>query len=164
MDCGSADNQERPILVNLSFLQRFVACSFAAGLDLVRAERDTNVTHISRARRAGSGADPDRHLGVRSVSDISISFAPPLANNRMNHMSTKTHPGGEHHENAAEHHENAAHHHREAAKHYEGGDHEKAGHHAHVAHAHGLHAAHHAQEAAKHHAEHHGEHDAEDDE
>ena len=48
-------------------------------------------------------------------------------------MSTKTHEGGEHHESAADHHESAAHHHREAAKHYESGDHEKAGHHAHVA-------------------------------
>jgi len=42
-----------------------------------------------------------------------------------------------------------------AKRHYETGDHEKAGHHAHVAHAHGLHATHHGHEAAKHHAEHH---------
>ena len=55
-------------------------------------------------------------------------------------MSAKAHKGGTHHELAAEHHETAAHHHREAAKHYESGDHEKAGHHAHVAHAHELHA------------------------
>ena len=53
-------------------------------------------------------------------------------------MSAKAHKGGTHHELAAEHHETAAHHHREAAKHYESGDHEKAGHHAHVAHAHGM--------------------------
>jgi hypothetical protein len=48
-------------------------------------------------------------------------------------MSTKTRHGSEHHETAAEHHESAAHHHHEAAKHYDGGEHEKAGHHAPVA-------------------------------
>jgi hypothetical protein len=72
-------------------------------------------------------------------------------------MSSTTHPGSEHHEAAAEHHESAAHHHREAAKLYDDGEPEKAGHHAHIAHAHGLQAAHHAQEAAKHHAVYHAE-------
>jgi len=76
-------------------------------------------------------------------------------------MSAKAHKGHEHHTTAAEHHENAAHHHREAARHYESGDHEKAGHHAHVAHGHGVHATHHAHEAAKHHAVHHSEGDDE---
>ena len=59
----------------------------------------------------------------------------------------------EHHTKAAEHHEDAARHHKEAAKHYASGSHEKAGHHAHVAHGHHLHATHHAEEAAKHHVE-----------
>jgi hypothetical protein len=62
----------------------------------------------------------------------------------------------EHHTKAAEHHEHAARHHKEAAKHYASGSHEKAGHHAHVAHGHHLHATHHAEEAAKHHVEEHG--------
>jgi hypothetical protein len=58
----------------------------------------------------------------------------------------------EHHTKAAEHHEHAARHHREAAKHYASGNHEKAAHHAHVAHGHHLHAIHYAEESAKHHA------------
>ena len=70
-------------------------------------------------------------------------------------MSMKTHQGGEHHETPpittrappiiiAK---------RPSIM--KSGDHEKAGHHAHVAHAHGLHATHHGHEAAKHHAENH---------
>jgi hypothetical protein len=62
----------------------------------------------------------------------------------------------EHHTKAPEHHEHAARHHREAAKHYGAGNHEKAAHHAHVAHGHHLHAEHHEEEAAKHHVEEHG--------
>jgi len=41
-------------------------------------------------------------------------------------------------------------------QHHASGSHEKAGHHAHIAHGHHLHATHHAEEAAKHHAEEHG--------
>jgi hypothetical protein len=62
----------------------------------------------------------------------------------------------EHHTKAAEHHEHAARHHKEAAKHYTAGNHEKAGHHAHLAHGHHLHATHHAGEAAKRHTQDHG--------
>lgn len=62
-----------------------------------------------------------------------------------------------HHEQAADYHEKAARHHRKAAEHYEDGEAEKGGHHAHIAHAHGLHAAQAATEAAKHHAQHHGQ-------
>ena len=43
-------------------------------------------------------------------------------------------------------------HHREAANHHDSEDHEKAAHHAHIAHGHTLHATHHAEEAGKHHA------------
>jgi hypothetical protein len=50
---------------------------------------------------------------------------------------------------AAEHHNHAAKHHQEAAKHHEAGNHEKAAHHAHIAHGHHLHAERHANEAAK---------------
>jgi hypothetical protein len=44
----------------------------------------------------------------------------------------------------------------DAARVYRAYRHEKAGHHAHVAHGHHLHATYHAEEAAKHHAEEHG--------
>src|ERR1017187_9180989 len=54
-----------------------------------------------------------------------------------------------HHLKAVEHHEHAARHHREAAKHHEAGNHEKAAHHAHLAHGHHLHATEYAGEAAK---------------
>src|ERR1700726_2537397 len=70
-------------------------------------------------------------------------------------MATQ-HKGAQNHTSAAEHHEHAAHHHREAAKHHESGAHEKAGHHAHMAHGHASHARHHAEEASKHHAQEHG--------
>jgi hypothetical protein len=134
---------------------------------VVRVLRHKNVT-LSH----GCGIEEQiRHAGVRRVSETCISFAlrSPTTSSQQHGrkdapMSTKSHAGSEHHETAADHHESAAHHHREAAKHYEGGDPEKAGHHAHVAHAHGLHATHHAHEAAKHHAEHHSEEDAGDDE
>jgi hypothetical protein len=133
----------------------------------VRVARHKNVTLSS-----GCGLEEQiRHAGVRRVSETCISFALRIADDIVTTarrkdapMSTKSHAGSEHHETAAEHHESAAHHHREAAKHYEGGEAEKAGHHAHVAHAHGLHATHHAHEAAKHHAEHHSEEDAGHDE
>ena len=49
-----------------------------------------------------------------------------------------------HHHEAAKHLDEAARHHREAAKHAETGQHEKASHHAHLAHGHKLHAIEHA--------------------
>jgi hypothetical protein len=45
--------------------------------------------------------------------------------------------------------------HLATAEHHEGGNHEKAGHHAHIAEGHLNHANHHAEEASKHHAQHH---------
>ena len=59
----------------------------------------------------------------------------------------------EQHHRAAEHHDKAAQHHRHAAEHHKAGDHEDAGHQAHLAHAHQAHAEHHGLEAAKAHAE-----------
>jgi hypothetical protein len=103
-----------------------------------------------------SRARPDRPAVTRASGDSAkLTRVPDF----MEEAMSKAHH--EHHASAAEHHEHAAHHHREAARHYESGDHEKAGHHAHVAHGHGVHATHHAHEAAKHHAEHHGEGDDE---
>jgi len=53
------------------------------------------------------------------------------------------------HRGAALHHEEAARQHREAAMHYESGQHEKASHHALLAHAHQLQAEEDARDAAK---------------
>lgn len=58
------------------------------------------------------------------------------------------HPA-EHHSKAADHHEHAARHHREAAKYHEGGNDEKAAHHALLAQGHAHYATHYATEAAK---------------
>jgi hypothetical protein len=77
-------------------------------------------------------------------------FGPQPSKPPMNQQSA------DHHTKAAEHHEHAARHHKEAAKHYASGSHEKAGHHAHLAHGHHLHATHHAEEAAKLHTQEHG--------
>jgi hypothetical protein len=68
-------------------------------------------------------------------------------------MSTQS---AEHHRKAAEHHEHAAKHHLTAAEHHEAGNHEKAGHHGHLAHGHHVQAEYHAEEAAKHHTTEHG--------
>jgi hypothetical protein len=95
-------------------------------------------------------------LTVTLLSENFITVPRPSHLRQENSMAAKTHM--EHHESAAEHHESAAEHHREAAKHYKAGDHEKAAHHAHLAHGHGVHASHHAEEAAKHHVEHHDDH------
>ena len=70
----------------------------------------------------------------------------PLSEEQMNKDqdkdSTKENSSQLHH-NAAKHHEQASQHHKEAAKHHESGDHETAGHHAHIAHGHSLHASQH---------------------
>src|SRR5262249_6128717 len=86
---------------------------------------------------AGTGSSTGTIAAFIRLSDSGRSLTAVNGPERQEiNMSTKAHKGGSHHEIAAEHHETAAHHHREAAKHYESGDHEKAGHHAHVAHAH----------------------------
>lgn len=54
-----------------------------------------------------------------------------------------------HHDAAAQHYEEAARHHRQAAKLYRSALHEKASHHAHLAHAHDLRGVQYAEEAAK---------------
>jgi hypothetical protein len=164
----STGGKKCSVFVNFAFCDVFRKDRFPEGSggpwagpgrpSLVRVARDKNVTPLAAA------IEQNRHAGVCRASGTCISLAPQIANNRMAPMTTKTHHGSEHHETAAEHHESAAHHHREAAKHYDDGEHEKAGHHAHIAHAHGLHATHHAHEAAKQHAEHHGEPEAEGDE
>ena len=55
-----------------------------------------------------------------------------------------------------EHHEKAAQHHKEASKHYDVTQHERAAHHAYLAHGYGQLAIHHGIDAAKSHVEHHG--------
>src|SRR5262249_23089921 len=101
-----------------------------------------SVSHRCRTcnlRRSGSSTDKIPEFIRLSDSSRSLT-AVDGPEREESDMSARAHKGGSHHELAAEHHETAAHHHREAAKHYDAGDHEKAGHHAHVAHAHGLHA------------------------
>jgi hypothetical protein len=73
-------------------------------------------------------------------------------------MNTKTTATDhEYHEKAVEHHKHAAKHHEEAAKHLKNKDASKGAHHAHLAHAHGMHAQDHAIEASKAFADEHGE-------
>ena len=62
----------------------------------------------------------------------------------------------DHHKKAAEQHEKAAQHHKEASKHYDVTQHERAAHHAYLAHGYGQLAIHHGIDAAKSHVEHHG--------
>ena len=59
----------------------------------------------------------------------------------------------EHYHHAARHHERAAYHYKEAAKYAETEEHDKAAHHAYLAHGHSQHGIHHDAEAAKLHAE-----------
>ena len=92
--------------------------------------------------------EPSYSRGVHTLS-LSLSFACGDSEWLRNIKAPKT-------IRTAEHHEHAAHHHREAAKHHESGAHEKAGHHAHIAHGHASHARHYAEEASKHHAQEHG--------
>ena len=58
-------------------------------------------------------------------------------------------PGAKHHDAAAQHFGEAARHHRQAAKLNGSARHEKASHHAHLAHAHHLRGVQHAEEAAR---------------
>jgi hypothetical protein len=55
----------------------------------------------------------------------------------------------EHYDLAARHHERAAHEFKDAAKYHETEEHEKAAHHAYLAHGHNQHAVHHGNEVAK---------------
>lgn len=60
----------------------------------------------------------------------------------------------EHYHHAARHHERAAYHYKTAAKYNQNEEHEKAAHHAYIAHGHTQQALHHGREVAKLHAEH----------
>src|SRR5271157_1730529 len=60
-------------------------------------------------------------------------FLGPIGESSIERKLSMSKEAAHHHAQAAEHHEHAARHHREAAKHHEGGEHEKAAHHAHVA-------------------------------
>jgi hypothetical protein len=73
----------------------------------------------------------------------------PASNLKENGMS-KT---WEHYQDAARHHERAAYHYKEAAKYDQTEEHEKAVHHAYLAHGYNQRALHHDTEAAKLHAE-----------
>ena len=60
----------------------------------------------------------------------------------------------EHYDLAARHHERAAHEFKDAAKYHETEEHEKAAHHAYLAHGHNQHTIHHGNAAAKPHTAH----------
>jgi hypothetical protein len=66
---------------------------------------------------------------------------------------TKT--AARHHKAASAHHEKAAEHHLMASKFYEGGQYEKAAHHAHIALGHAMHAQDQAKKATLHHTRQH---------
>jgi hypothetical protein len=76
-----------------------------------------------------------------------------ITTNRGGSMSKRA---ADSHKKAAEHHEKAAQHHKEASKHHEENQHEKAAHHAHLAHGHGQQATQYGTDAAKSHIEEHG--------
>lgn len=82
---------------------------------------------------------------------MSIGVKHPIADSEHAKQPDFSIPGAaaKHHDAAAQYYEEAARQHREASKYYQSGDHEKAGHHAHLAYAHHLHAEQHAAEAAK---------------
>jgi len=69
-----------------------------------------------------------------------------------NHYAIKQQDFSRYHQDAAAHHERAMKYHKVAAQYYESGNHEAAGHHAHIAHGHALQALQYTEEAARHHA------------